>query len=160
MRGARFTRIAPLPSALAIPTWASAQPSAGQAVTTWEGSVGVVIVLLALIVAIGAAIKLYDTKRRRNEEALTAQSFITDVLLREFGPLPVTASLKGSRWRRRDPIVLAIHGTVATPDRREAVMRAATRELSRQYPSAQLEDLLFVDPLIETEHTAKVLHRA
>ena len=156
MRGARFTRIAPLPSALAIPTWASAQPSAGQAVTTWEGSVGVVIVLLALIVAISASIKLYDHRRRRNEEALAAQSFITDVLLREFGSLPITASVTGARWRRHDPIVLAIRGTVATPDQREEIMLRAARELARQYPSAQLEDLLYVDPLVEKAHAGRV----
>src|SRR5215472_4555569 len=110
MRGARFTRIAPFPTAFAVPTYASGQPVAGEAPTTWEGFITLAVVLLVLIVAIGAAIKLYDTKRRRNEEALTAQSFITDVLLREFGPLPVTASVTGARWRRRDPIVLAIRG--------------------------------------------------
>jgi hypothetical protein len=152
MRGARFIRIAPFPTAFAIPTYASGQPTAGEAATSWGGFVTLAVVLLVLIVAIGAAIKLYDRKRRRDEEALTAQSFLTDVLLREFGPLPITASVTGARWWRRGPIVLAIRGTVATPDQREGIMRGAARELARQYPSAQLEDLLFVDPLIEKAH--------
>jgi len=45
---------------------------------------------------------------------------------------------------------------VATPDQREAIMREAARELARQYPSARLEDLLFVDPLTEKAHAGRV----
>jgi hypothetical protein len=115
-----------------------------------------VVVLLVLIVAIGASIKLYDHKRRRDNEALGAQSYLTDVLLREFGPLPISASVSGSRWRRHAPIILDIHGAVAAAEQREAIMKVAARELARQYPSARLENLVIVDPQVEKEHMRRI----
>ena len=158
MRRARYTRLALLPSAaLAVPAYAIGQPSAGAATTTPGGPVTMAVVLLVLIVAIGASVKLCDHKRRRDNEALGAQSFLTDVLLREFGPLPITAFVRGSRWWHHAPILLDIHGAVATHEQREAIMSVAARELARQYPSAQLENLVVVvDPLVEKERSARI----
>jgi hypothetical protein len=158
MRGSRFiTLLAPLFSALSVPVRASAQPGGDEsAVSTW-GAAAVLAVLLVMIVAIGAAIKLYDLKRKRDDEALSAQSYLSEALLRQFGSLPVTASVSGSSWRR--PFVLAIRGSVSTMELREAVMRGAARELSRQYPTARVEDLLFVDPMVGKEHAATVSSR-
>jgi hypothetical protein len=157
MRGARFiTLLAPLFSALSVPVRASAQTAGDESAVSARGAAAVVAVLLVMIVAIGAAIKLYDLKRRRDDEALSAQSYLSEALLREFGSLPVTASVSGSSWRR--PFVLAIRGSVSTPELRDAVMRAA-RESSRQYPTARVEDQLFVDPMVGKEHAATVSSR-
>jgi hypothetical protein len=159
MRGARFiTLLAPLFSALSVPARASAQTATadGSAVSAW-GAAAFVAVVLVMILAIGAAIKLYDLKRKRDDEALSAQSLLSEALLREFGSLPITASVSGSSWRR--PFVLAIRGSVSTTELREAIMQGAARELSRQYPTARVEDRLFVDPLIGKEHAATVSSR-
>src|SRR5262249_47064984 len=159
MRGARFiTLLASLLSALSVPVRASAQTATGDesAVSAW-GAAAIVAVVLIMMLALGAAIKLYDLKRKRDDEALSAQSYLSEALLREFGSLPITASVSGSSWRR--PFVIAIRGSVSTTELREAIMRGAARELSRQYPTARVEDQLFVDPLIGKEHAATVSSR-
>ena len=159
MRGARFfTLQTSLLSALFVPVRASAQTATGNesAVSAW-GAAAFVAVVLVMILVIGVAIKLYDLKRKRDDEALSAQSYLSEALLREFGNLPVTASVSGSSWSR--PFVLAIRGTVSTTERREAIMRSAARELSRQYPTARVEDQLFVDPLVGKEHAATISSR-
>jgi len=158
MRGARFfTLQASLLSTLSVPARASAQTTPGGEATSAWGTAAFVAVVLVMILAIGTAIKFYDVKRRRDDEALSAQSYLSEALLREFGSLPITASVSGSSWRR--PFVLAIRGTVSTTELREAIMRGAARELSRQYPTARVDDQLFVDPLIGKEHAATVSSR-
>src|SRR5215471_2163508 len=121
MRGARFfTLQASLLSTLSVPARASAQTTPGGEATSAWGTAAFVAVVLVMILAIGTAIKLYDVKRRRDDEALSAQSYLSEALLREFGSLPITASVSGSSWRR--PFVLAIRGTVSTAELREAIM--------------------------------------
>ena len=162
MRRVQFiTRIFPLFTALALQgratadTVGSGEVTSPPAAPTWAGAVSVVIVLLIAIVAIGVVVKLYDQKRKREEEALSAQAYLSDVFLREFGTMPVTVSTSGSFWRR-SPLVLSIRGTVPTQELREAVIRLAKQELLRQYPTAQTEDHLFVDPLITRERAGRV----
>ena len=163
MNGARFiTRIPALLPALALPGRATADTTGSDGATsastasTWGGAVSIMLVVLILIVAIGVAIKLYDHKRKREEEALSAQAYLADVFLREFGTMPIVASVSGSLWRSRSPLVFAIQGTVPTPELREAVMQLAKQELSRQYPTAQTDDRLLVDPLIMKERAERV----
>ena len=155
----------PLTLALISPLRAAAQTTGMDVAasppptSTWGGAIPVIVVVLVLILAIGVGVKLYDQKRKREEEGLSAQAYLADALLREFGTMPVNAVVSGSPWRRRGPLVLAIRGTVPTPGLREAVMRMAEQELSRQYPTARTEDLLFVDPLVGKEHAGRVSSR-
>ena len=162
MRRLQFmTRTSPLLTALAVQgraladTTGSDGATAPPAAPTWAGAVSVVIVLLIGIVAIAVAAKLYDQKRKREEEAMSAQAYVGDMFLREFGTIPIAVSATGSFWRR-SPLVLSIRGTVPTPELREAVIRLAKQELLRQYPTAQIEDHLFVDPLITRERAGRV----
>ena len=53
----------------------------------------------------------------------------------------------GSVWRH-SPLLVAVTGTVPTPELRDAVMRLVEREVSRRQPSARAEDRLVVDPLM------------
>jgi hypothetical protein len=150
-----------LPVALIFPARAAAQATGRDAsaspstTSTWGEAISVIVLVLVLILAIGVAIKLYDHKRKREEEALSALAYLADAFMREFGTLPVAPAVSGSLWRRHGPLVLTIRGTVPTPELREAVIRMANQELSRQYPSARIEDHLFVDPMSAEARTRR-----
>jgi hypothetical protein len=165
MRHARFiTRISPAALALIFPVRAAAQATRSDVLSpsttsTWGGTIAIIVLVLVLILAIGVGVKLYDHKRKREEEALSAQAYLADAFLREFGTLPVTASVSGSLWRSHAPLVISIRGTVPTPELREAVIRMADQELSRHYPTARTEDQLFVDPLIGKESAGRASSR-
>ena len=90
-------------------------------------AIPIIVLVLVLILAIGVAVKLYDRKRKREQEGFSAQAYLADVFLREFGTLPVSASVSGSLWRRRAPLVVSIRGTVPTQELREAVIRMANQ---------------------------------
>ena len=135
MRGTQpahlISRLLPL---LAFPARAGAQTAGvGPAGTTESpsasgGSVAILAVVLVMLLAIGVAIKLFDRKRKREDEAVSLQSQISDALVLDpsLVGLPITAFAVGSFWRR-SPFILAITGTVPTPELRDAVMRAAGR---------------------------------
>jgi len=109
-------------------------------------------VVFVMLLAIGVAVKLYDLKRKREDEAVSLQSHISDALLldRSLAGLVITALASGSLWRR-SPLLIAIAGTVPTPELRETVMRLVQQELSRRHPGARAEDRLVVDPLISKQ---------
>jgi len=157
MKSRFLTWIAPLSMTLAAPVRTTAQPRASEGATSssWGGAVSIMVVMLIVILAIAGAAKLYDHKRKREEEAFAAQAYLADAFLREFGTLPVVASVSGSLWSR-SPLVLAVRGTVPTPEVREAIMRLARQELSRQYPFARAEDQLFVDPLSAKQRAGRL----
>ena len=156
MQRARFaTGIVLLLPILAFPVGAFAQTPGVDAArptpSSWGGSVALLLVVLVLLLAIGVGVKLYDSKRKREDEALSLQSHLSDALLLEptLAGLPVTAVASGSLWRRA-PLAIAITGTVPTPELREHVMRLIDQELARRHPGARAEDRLVVDPLIGT----------
>ena len=101
---------------------------------------------------VGVGVKLYDRKRKREEAALVLQSSVSDALLldRSLAGVAITAVATGSRWRR-SPLVIAITGTVPTPELRAAVMRAAEQEVSRRHQGAQTQDRLTVVPLMHKQ---------
>lgn len=140
---------------LVLPTRTSAQTVGNDASTTtpsspaWGGGMAVLTAIVVLLVAIGLAVKLYDLKRKREDEALSLQSHISDAILldRSLAALPITAVAHAARWRR-SPIVIALSGSVPTPELRESIMRLVEREVSRRHPGARAEDRLMVDPLI------------
>jgi hypothetical protein len=105
--------------------------------------------MLVMVLAISVAVKLFDRHRKREDEALSLQSQISDALLQDpsLVGLPITAFAGGSHWRR-SPLVVAITGTVPTPELRDVVMRLVVQELSRRQPGARAEDRLVVDPLM------------
>jgi len=147
-----ISRLFPL---LVFPARASAQTAGVDPAGTTQspsasgGSVAILAAVLVILLAIGVAVKLVDRKRKREDEAVSLQSQISDALLldRSLVGLPITAFAVGSFWRR-SPFVLAITGTVPTPELRDAVMRLVVQELSRRQPGARAEDRLVVDPLM------------
>ncbi len=157
MRRARWAPcITALLPVLAFPARASAQTAGGDTSTVtpsaadWAGAAALVAVAVVLLLAIVVGVKLYDAKRKREGDALMVQARISDALLRDFVTFPITAVASGSAWRR-SPLVLAIRGSVPTPELREAVMRLVGQELSRHHPGVRAEDRLVVDPLVGRE---------
>src|SRR6266852_4856606 len=147
--------IAPLLSLFVFPIRAMAQttradsPGTAPASSNPGGAIAIVVVVVALQVVIGVGVKLYDLKRKREDEVMSLQSRISDALLLDpsLVGLPVTAVASGSLWRRSG-MVIAIRGPVPTPELRAAVMRLVERELASRKPGARAEDRMVVDPLM------------
>jgi hypothetical protein len=131
----------------AVQAWAqtAATPSPGSG---GEASpIAMVLAILAVLVILGAGVKLYDLRRKRESEAVQLQAQISDALLREqllFG-LPIMATARASLWRRSPPTI-EVAGPVPTPQAREMVLRIVRTEAGRIRSDFQIEDRLAVVP--------------
>ncbi len=122
--------------------------------TAQGGAVGIVVAVVALCLAIGIAVKLYDLRRKRDEGAVFLQARISNAVQLDssLATLPVSVFARAPLWRR-SPAVVEIIGTVPTPELRDAVVRLVRRELSQCRPDARTEDRVVVDPLM-AKHVA------
>ena len=118
-------------------------------VTTME--IIVIVAMLILVVLLGLAVKLYDLKRKREEEAVTAQARISDALLMDatLSGLPLTPTAHVPLWRG-SPLTLEITGAVPRSELREAAVDVARREMARNRPDFLIEDRISVDPAVLT----------
>lgn len=109
----------------------------------------VVAAILAMILALGMAVKTYDLKRKRDEEAISLQARISDALLMEpmLSSLPLTPTVRIPLWRG-SPVTIELSGTVPNGELREAALRAAMREMARNRPDSRPEDHVAVDPML------------
>jgi len=111
------------------------------------GVVMAVALVLALLIVIGAAVKLYDLKRKREGEAVHLQAQVSDALLRQedlFG-LPVTATATIPLWSGT-PAILDVSGQVPAPEVHDRVLRIVLEEAGRIRPDVQIEDRVTVVP--------------
>ena len=133
------------PAAALAQTLTTPAPVAPPADGSAAGLVVVVGVLLALIVAIGIAVKIYDAKRKREEQGIALQGQLSDTLLLTPGltGMPVVANVH-MPLRRGAPPIVELKGKVLTPDARETAVQVVQRELGGT--NAQLEDHIIVDP--------------
>ena len=69
--------------------------------------IAVALMMLALLVVVGVSVKLYDLKRKREEEAVAAQARIADALLMDstLAPLPLTPTAHLPLWKG-SPLIL------------------------------------------------------
>lgn len=111
------------------------------------GGIGVVAVVVAILLAGGIAGKLYDLKRKREEDAALLQSRISDAVLLDssLAAFPIIVSARRPLWRRPAAVV-EIAGTVPTPELRDTAIRLIERELARIRPDARTEDRVVIDP--------------
>ena len=111
----------------------------------------VVAAMLSLVVVLGIAVKLYDLKRRREEEAVAAQARVSDALLMDatLAGLPLTPTAHLPLWKGT-PLVLEIRGAVPKVELRNAAVDVASREISRSRSDFQVEDHIKVDPALLT----------
>jgi len=109
----------------------------------------VVATMLVVVVVLGIAVKLYDLKRRREEEAVAAQARISDALLMDatLAGLPLTPTAHLPLWKG-SPLVLEITGAVPRPELREAAVDVAKREMARSRSDFRIDDRISVDPAV------------
>ena len=134
------------PAAALAQTTPTAPPVAPAAADgSSAGLVGMVAVLLALFVAVGVAVKIYDAKRKREEQGVALQARLSDALLLTptLTGVPVVASVH-MPLRRSAPPHVELTGTVPNPEARETARRVVQRELDGIH--AQFEDKVVVDP--------------
>jgi hypothetical protein len=117
-------------------------------VTTME--IIVVAAMLSLVVLLGIGVKLYDLKRKREEEAVAAQARVSDALLMDasLAGLPLTPTAHVPLWK--GPLVVEIKGAVPRAELRSAAIDVASREISRSRADFQVEDHIKVDPAMLT----------
>jgi hypothetical protein len=103
------------------------------------------ILVLGLLVVVGALVKLFDLRRKREAEAVHLQAQISDALLRDpnlFG-LPITPTAHAPLWSGT-PVTVEITGEVSSPAVRESVLRIAWAEAQRIRPDVEIEDRLIL----------------
>lgn len=105
----------------------------------------VIVVMLGLGVLLGLAVKLYDLKRKRDEEAVAAQARVSDALLMDptLGGLPLTPTAHVPLWKG-SPLVVDITGAVPRTELRDAALDLARREVARGRSDFRIEDHIAV----------------
>src|SRR5258705_4423725 len=107
----------------------------------------VVATMLLVVVLLGVAVKVYDLKRKREDEAVAAQARISDALLMDanLAGLPLTPTAHLPLWRGT-PLVIEIKGAVPRTELRDAAVDVAKREIARSRSDFQIDDRIAVDP--------------
>ena len=104
------------------------------------------VFVIGLLALTGIAAKLYDTKRKREDEGVALQARLSDALLTEppLAHLPITPTVHVPSGPRAQAVII-LTGTVPTPALREAVLRLVIREATFPRGSYRIEDRLLVD---------------
>jgi len=141
-----LTPIAALAQAPAAPfLQAPTAPAPGEAGPPVTGLL-TLVVLLGVIVGL---VKLFDFKRKRDDQVMALEARISDVLLVHpaLTGLPIHVVPHVPLSRRSEPVI-EIRGTVPTPALREMAVDAVRHEAYRQVSAARIEDRIMVDPLM------------
>jgi hypothetical protein len=128
-----------------IPTPSAPIPPAAPGST--QGAVVVVAAVIVLLLVVGLAVKLYDVKRKREDEGAVLQARLSDAVLQDprLSGMSVVATVHMPLWRGAPPVI-ELSGTVSRPDARETALELVARELKGA--PATIEDRIVVDPLI------------
>ena len=105
--------------------------------------------VIGLLVLVGVAVKLFDMKRKREDEGVALQSRLSDALLTDpsFAGLPITPTVHVP-FSRSSATVVTLTGTVPSPWIREAALEVIRREAAALMSDTRIEDRMVVDPLI------------
>ena len=115
------------------------------------GRYGIVafLLIMGLIIAVGVAVKLYDVKRKREDEGIALQSRLSDALLSDpsLAGYPVTPTVHVP-FSRRSPITLTLTltGTVPSGAQRDRAMQLVKQVAMPYEGNYEIEDRLLVDP--------------
>ena len=106
------------------------------------------ILIVGLVVLVGVAVKMYDRKRKREDEAIQLQAQVSDALLRDPRlvnvPIVVTAHVPTFG---HGPAGLEMSGQVPSRDLADVALRVVEQEASRIRPDVVIENRLSVTPL-------------
>jgi len=122
-------------------------PGGGE--TASMGGVAALLVIVALLALVGVGVKLYDVKRKHDEQGLHLQARLSDALLDdpELARLPLAATVHVPFWRPAAATVI-ISGRVVVPEQRAAAMRLLHAKVFVEWPSARVEDRIVVEPVL------------
>jgi hypothetical protein len=109
----------------------------------------VVFAVAILLLLVGAGVKIYDLKRRRDEDAVAIQARISDALMVEpsLARFPLTPTVGIPLWRR-GPMMVEVAGSVPLPELRQAAVDLVLREALRTGGTCNLKDRISVDPAL------------
>src|SRR5215471_3779432 len=155
------TRAALITSALALMAWPArsgwaqsvvSTPAPGGATSdaTQSGAVTTAVVvasLLAVLVVLGALIKMLDLKRKRDSEAVVVQARISDAVLRDprLFSLPITPTAHVPLWKGT-PVTVDVAGQVPSDDLRDAAVGLIEREAAQMGSEVRVESRIGVVP--------------
>jgi len=160
MKTIQTTHAALVTSALTLLTWpakiwaqgvvgpqATSDVSSGASQSGAVTTTVVVASLLAVLVVLGALIKMLDLKRKRDSEAVVVQARISDAVLRDprLFSLPITPTAHVPLWKGT-PVTVEVAGQVPSDDLREAAIGLIEREASQLGPEVRIESRIGVVP--------------
>ena len=107
----------------------------------------IISLVIISVLILGVLVKIWDLKRKRENEAVIVQSQISDALLREpaLFSLAITPTARVPLWRG-SPVTVEVAGQVPSDDLREAALRTIEREASRLRSDLRIESRIGVVP--------------
>jgi hypothetical protein len=129
------------PTPVSPPAGAAAAPGGG------SGILMALVLMGALLVIVAIGVKLWDSRRKREAEAVHLQSQISDALLREqdFFGLAITPTVHAG-MRRSAPMKIEVTGHAPSEAVRDAALRIVRDEASRLRPDSEIVDHIEVRP--------------
>ena len=114
-----------------------------------DASTGFVLVSAAilLLLAVGIGVRLYDLKRKREQDAAALQARMSDALMVDpvLSPFPLTPTVRIPLWSG-SPVMIEVSGVVPGAGLRQAAVDLALREALRHGRTCRLVDRIAVDP--------------
>ena len=114
-----------------------------------DASTGFVLAsaIFILLLIVGVGVKLYDLKRKREQDAAALQARISDALMTDpmLSPFPITATAHIPMWSGK-PVMVEVTGPVPGAGLRQAAVDLVLREALRSGRTCRLVDRISVDP--------------
>jgi len=140
-------------STTAAAAWAQVSPtpapSPSPEMTNGSGAFMVAALVVVLLIAVGVMVKLYDLRRKREDEAVALQARLSDALLAEpsLSSLPLVPTVRIPM--RGSPVTVEIVGAVPRPELRQAALDLVVREAARSVKSYRVDARISIDPMMQ-----------
>jgi hypothetical protein len=120
-------------------------PMPSPEMTNGSGAFMVAALVVALLIAVGVMVKLYDLRRKREDEAVALQARLSDALLADpsLSSLPLVPTVRIPM--RGSPVTVEIVGTVPRPEFRQAAVDLVVREAARSVKSYRVDARISID---------------
>jgi len=129
--------------------WAQVNPTPAPMpspeMTNGSGAFMVAALVVVLLIAVGVMVKLYDLRRKREDEAVALQARLSDALLADpsLSSLPLVPTVRIPM--RGSPVTVEIVGTVPRPEFRQAAVDLVVREAARSVKSYRVDARISID---------------
>ncbi len=123
-------------------------PGPSPEVTSGTGAILIAAVVIVLLLAVGVMVKLYDLRRKREDEAVALQARISDALMSEpfLAAFPLAPTVRIPM--RGSPATIEIVGSVPRPEHRQAAVDLVVREAARSCKSYRVDSRISIDPMM------------